>query len=112
LIGTSQDFHIFFNRSGFHNHIVHHILSLYGLGAPASVIEKQFERNASYQCPPKPVTEEVVQNMADPEKFKEYLGQDTHYHDFLVFFQKELEAKGVDGVLNEYLFAGKYLVKR
>jgi hypothetical protein len=50
--------------------------------------------------------------MADPEKFKRFLGQDTHYHDFLVFFQKELEAKGVNGVLNEYLFAGTYPVNR
>jgi len=48
--------------------------------------------------------------MADSEKFKKFMGQGTHYHDFLIFFQKELEAKGVDGVLNEYLFAGTYHV--
>lgn len=86
--------------------MVHHILSLYGLGAPASVIEKQFERNASYQSPARPVADENVHNMADPAKFKKYLGQGERYHDFLVFFQKEMEAKGVDGVLNEYIFAG------
>jgi hypothetical protein len=86
--------------------MVHHILTLYGLGAPASVIEKQFERNASYQLPAKPVTVETVHDMADPEKFKKYLGQGERYHDFLVFFQKELEAKGVAEVLNEYIFAG------
>ena len=50
--------------------------------------------------------------MADPEKFKKFIGQDVHYHDFLVFFQKELEAKGVDGVLNEYIFAGTYHANR
>ena len=64
--------------------------------------------NASYQSPSKPVTAEVVRDMVDSEKFNKFLGQDTHYHDFLVFFQKELEAKGVDGVLNEYLFAGTF----
>jgi hypothetical protein len=46
--------------------------------------------------------------MADPKKFQEFIGKDNHYHDFLVFFQKELEAKGVGGVLNEYIFAGTY----
>lgn len=103
---SCQDFHIFYNRSGFHNHIVHHILSLYGLGAPGAIIEKQFERNASYQIPPKPVTVEIVHDMADPMKFKQFLGDAGHYHDFLVFFQQEMETKGVDGVLNEYVFAG------
>src|SRR5208282_166817 len=98
----------FYNQSGYHNHIVHHILSLYGLGAPASVIERQFESNASYQMPARPVTQETVHDMADPEKFKKYLGQRERYHDFLVFFQQELETKGVGEVLNEYIFSSTW----
>lgn len=46
-----QKHHIFFNNTGFHNHIAHHLLTLYGLGAPASVIERQYKLNASYQRP-------------------------------------------------------------
>jgi len=39
------------------------------------------------------------------ERFKTYLGNEKYYHDFLVFFQKEINEKGWRAVLNEYLFA-------
>jgi hypothetical protein len=96
---------MFFNTSGFHNHIVHHILSLYGLGAPASVLEKQYKENVAYQLKPKPVNEKNVQAMRDPEQFKKFLGKRKHVHDFIVFFQREMEAKGLEVVLQEYLFS-------
>lgn len=44
--------------------------------------------------------------MANPEHFKKYLGKEKYYHDYLVFFQKDMEEKGWENVLNEYLFAG------
>lgn len=53
-----------------------------------------------------PLKESVAKEMHDPEQFKEYLGKGKYYHDFLVFFQGEIEAKGWQNVLNEYLFAG------
>jgi hypothetical protein len=43
--------------------------------------------------------------MHKPDRFKSYLGDEKYYHDFLVFFQKEINAKGWENVLNEYLFA-------
>jgi hypothetical protein len=43
--------------------------------------------------------------MHEPEHFKTYLGDEKYYHDFLVFFQKEIESKSWQDVLNEYLFA-------
>ncbi|KAL2062642.1 hypothetical protein VTL71DRAFT_5714 [Oculimacula yallundae] len=98
--------HIFFNDEGFHNHIVHHLLTLYGVGASESVIEKHYQNNASYQRPPLPVEERVVQDMSDQKHFQEYLGNEKYYHDFLVYFQKELESKGLEIVLDEFLFAG------
>lgn len=100
-----QKHHIFFNEEGFHNHIVHHVLTLYGLGAPASVIEKHYKENASYQRPAFPVEERILEDMANPENFKKYLGEEKYYHDFLVFWQNEMEKKGWENVLNEYVFA-------
>lgn len=44
--------------------------------------------------------------MHQPDRFKTYLGEEKYYHDFLVFFQKEMEAKGWQDVLNEYVFSG------
>tara|TARA_R110002060_G_scaffold15316_3_gene21359 strand:- start:719 stop:1090 length:372 start_codon:yes stop_codon:yes gene_type:complete len=101
-----QQHHIFFNDEGFHNHIVHHLLSLYGIGASGSVIEKHYRNNACYQRPPVPLEERVVQDMSNPDHFQKYLGNEKYYHDFLVFFQMEMESKGYEEVLNEYLFAG------
>jgi hypothetical protein len=43
--------------------------------------------------------------MHKPERFKTYLGNEKYYHDFLVFFRQEIEAKSWQAVLNEYLFA-------
>lgn len=43
--------------------------------------------------------------MHKPDRFKTYLGKEKYYHDFLVFFQKEIDEKGWQNVLNEYLFA-------
>jgi hypothetical protein len=44
--------------------------------------------------------------MSKPEHFAKYLGNEKYYHDFLLFFQQELEKKGWQDVLKEYLFAG------
>lgn len=43
--------------------------------------------------------------MHDPAMFKRYLGKEDYYHDFLVFFQKEMEVKGWQNVIKEYLFS-------
>jgi hypothetical protein len=103
---VTQNHHIFFNDIGFHNHIVHHILTLYGLGAPASQIEEHYKRNSEYQRPPYPVEERTVTDMALPGHFQKYMAQEKYYHDYVIFFQKEMEAKGWENVLNEYLFSG------
>lgn len=98
--------HIFFNKDGFHNHIVHHLLSLYGLGAPADVIEQRYKENASYQRSPFQLDERVLEDLNNPENFKKYLNKEKYYIDFLTFWQNEFEKKGWENVLNEYVFAG------
>ncbi|KAF2743250.1 hypothetical protein M011DRAFT_411074 [Sporormia fimetaria CBS 119925] len=101
-----EDFHIFFNRSGFHNHIVHHLLTLYALKATPAELQKGYDENASYQRPPEKVDEKVVEDMANAETYKKYLGKERYYHDYLVFFQNEMDKKGWQEVLNEYVFKG------
>lgn len=44
--------------------------------------------------------------MTNPEHFQKYLGKEKYYQDFLVFWQNEIEKKGWENVLNEYVFAG------
>jgi Questin oxidase-like len=44
-----EKFHIFFNDQGFHNHTIHHLLTIWALGGTGPVIEAAYDVNASYQ---------------------------------------------------------------
>jgi hypothetical protein len=59
----------------------------------------------SYQRPAEQLEESIVDDMHKPERFKIYLGQEDYYHDFLVFFQQEIDDKGWQNTLQEHLFA-------
>ncbi|GIC90050.1 questin oxidase family protein [Aspergillus udagawae] len=98
--------HVFFNESGFHNHIVHHILTIYALGATPDEIRAAYGRNKTYQRPVMPTTQSVVESMHDKSQFQQHLGKEESYPNYLAFFQQEIEKKGVADVLNEYLFSG------
>jgi hypothetical protein len=52
------------------------------------------------------VEEKDVEALYDPTQFSKFLGNEKYYPDYLVFFAKEMEAKGWQNVLNEYLFKG------
>jgi hypothetical protein len=101
-----QNHHVFYNKDGYHNHIAHHLLTLYGLGAPAEVIEQRYKENANYQRPAVQSKERVLEDMSNSENFEKYLNKEKYYRDYLVFWQNEIEKKGWENVLNEYVFAG------
>ncbi|KAJ5495276.1 Oxidoreductase ptaJ [Penicillium diatomitis] len=97
--------HVFFNQQGFHNHIPHSLLSIYAVGGSPDDIEAAYKRNASYQRPVLPTDNGVVEKMRQTGNLREHFGKEKHYPNFLSFFQKEIDEKGVDTVLNIYLFA-------
>lgn len=98
--------HIFFSQSGFHNHIAHHILTLYALGSSPGDIQRQYDHNKSRQRPQQPVDDSVIVDLHDYKKFHKYLGNERYYHDFLLFFQQEMEKKGYEEVINQYCLKG------
>ncbi|KAF2685090.1 hypothetical protein K458DRAFT_403332 [Lentithecium fluviatile CBS 122367] len=98
--------HIFFNQSGYHNHIVHHLLTLFALGATPTELRKGYADNVSYQRPLVSLERSIVDDMHKPERFKTYLGKEKYYRDFMVFFQDEMERRGWEDVVNEYAFKG------
>jgi len=81
-------------------------LTLFALNASPEELKKGYDINASYQRQMVPLQESTVKDMHIPERFKTYLEQEKYYHDFLVFFQQEMEEKGWQNVLNEYVFKG------
>lgn len=52
-----------------------------------------------------PTDEGIIQSLNDQAKFREALGKEKNYPNFLEFFQREIEQKGVEKVLEEYLLA-------
>ncbi|KAF2179887.1 hypothetical protein K469DRAFT_715987 [Zopfia rhizophila CBS 207.26] len=98
--------HIFFRQDGFHNHIVHHLLTIFALNASPPTLKRQYDLNAIYQRPPSTLDTTIVKDMHLPDRYKTYLGNQKYYNDFLVFFQDEIEKKGWENVLNEYVFKG------
>ena len=65
---------------------------------------KAGDDNVSYQRSPVPLKQST--DMQDPKKFKSYLGSEKYYRNFLVFFKEEMDQKGWQEVLNEYMFKG------
>jgi hypothetical protein len=86
------------------NHTVHHILTLYALGASEDDIRKAYEINL-YQRDMVP-SHHLATILDDREGFKKYLGKEESYSDFLEFFTVEIEKTSWQEVLNEYLFKG------
>lgn len=101
-----DDFHIYFNTGGFHNHIAHHLLTILALGATPSDIQFAYDSNANYQRPQFPVDKDLVTSMSDPKVFKKYLANERYFHDFEIFFRKDIEARNGNwqAMLNEQLF--------
>lgn len=99
-------YHVYFNDRGFHNHIVHHLLALFGTGADAKAIQIGFDGNTGYQRPVRPTHNHVVEDLQSWSHASKYLGKDQYYPDFLAFFQREIERKGWEAVVTEYLFSG------
>jgi len=101
-----ENHHVFFNTEGFHNHIPHHLLTLYGTGAGSSALQAAFSKNASYQIRASTPKSSIVEELqADyPAAAPKYLGKGKHYAAFLRFFQAEMETKSWQDVLQEYVF--------
>ncbi|KAI2609276.1 hypothetical protein GGR54DRAFT_618441 [Hypoxylon sp. NC1633] len=98
--------HVYFNHDGFHNHISHHILSLYGTGASAEDMKRGYDENKSYQRPTNKTNEKVVEELKDWAAAKKRVGKEQYYSDFLAFFQSEIDRLGWEKVLSEYMFKG------
>ncbi|KPM38382.1 hypothetical protein AK830_g8198 [Neonectria ditissima] len=100
-----ENHHVFFNVDGYHDHLVHHLLTLYGTGASTNDLQKAWDANTSYQLKAMKPRDQVVEQLAnDWDGAKEHLGKGRQYSSFLRFFQGEIEKMGWKEVLLEYLF--------
>lgn len=100
-----DNFHIFWNLKGYHNHQVHYLLTAYALGADESELQVAFDKNADYQRPLVPLTEGLIQKFHDDRYFKSLIGYDIYFRDYTTFFLEKMELSGWHNVVNEYLFS-------
>ncbi|KAH8929981.1 hypothetical protein BT69DRAFT_1315351 [Atractiella rhizophila] len=102
-------FHIFFNDEGFHNHTAHHILASYSMGAKAELIKDIYDLHEPIMkamLPLQPI--EVTE-----QNWKDFLGDETFYPNFLAFFTAQIATYGAVAVLEKYLSdsAGQLLAR-
>ncbi|KAF9078612.1 hypothetical protein BDP27DRAFT_1207201 [Rhodocollybia butyracea] len=102
LQDNQKKHHVFFNDKNFHNHIVHHVLALWALGANGDAIEAAYREDILIQRPafssPEPIT---VAN------FNDHLGDENFYNAYLTFFCGVVTKNDVGSVLEGFLFSDK-----
>ncbi|KAL2785436.1 hypothetical protein BJX66DRAFT_343075 [Aspergillus keveii] len=106
-----ENHHIYLNEIGFHNHIVHYMLTSWALGASPTTIQSQYSREAHRQRPALPRNEALIHSFHDKEAFMACMHREEHYPNYLAFFQRAIAEKGVPDVINEYLFSGDDLAQ-
>ncbi|KAF7292075.1 hypothetical protein MIND_01233700 [Mycena indigotica] len=104
-----HEHHCFFNDSFFHDHLAHHLLAMYDLGASEETIEHINDIDAKMQRElfhGKPGSGRKVGAISE-ENWRDTLGE-RHavlYADYLEFFSQRIAAHGVGRTLEKYLFS-------
>lgn len=88
------------------DHVAHHILTLYALGASPEQIQMHYDKNKKLQRNIQPLDNAILENLRDRKKFPDYLGNQRYYHDFLEYFRVGIDNKGYEEVINEYCLKG------
>ncbi|KEZ39645.1 hypothetical protein SAPIO_CDS9579 [Scedosporium apiospermum] len=98
--------HAFFNDRGYHNHLVHHILSLYGTGASAKDLQFAYDQNKTYQRDLNAPHDHVADRLDEWPEALNYLGKPQYFPDLFIYFQREMDKLGWQEALKKHLFAG------
>ncbi|KAI8997754.1 hypothetical protein BDB01DRAFT_840897 [Pilobolus umbonatus] len=106
LIKNDNDFHCFFNKKKFHNHLVHQILASYSLGASKERIQEIFNDHASYQLPLTPQKEAITM-----DNYKKYLNDVDAYSGFLTFFKAEIKSHGMIETIRRWVWSGDFMCR-
>eukprot|EP01087_Luapelamoeba_hula_P009154 TRINITY_DN2347_c0_g1_i2.p1 TRINITY_DN2347_c0_g1~~TRINITY_DN2347_c0_g1_i2.p1 ORF type:complete len:446 (-),score=85.88 TRINITY_DN2347_c0_g1_i2:178-1515(-) len=94
--------HIFFNDKGFHNHLTHHLLAAYALGASSDRLRSVYEFQKKSQKPILPKHDTKKEEF----DFGAHMGDEEYYHDYLEFFTREIERDEGNGrrTIERWLF--------
>ncbi|KAF8873946.1 hypothetical protein BD779DRAFT_1664309 [Infundibulicybe gibba] len=100
-----NDHHCQFGVAKYHNHLSHHLLAAYDLGASASLLEAIYQLHAEKLLPIDTVDRAngIVKRLdlsITESNWTEFLGKEVYYAPLLKFFSIEVEAYGARGLLD------------
>ncbi|CED82261.1 Domain of unknown function DUF4243 [Phaffia rhodozyma] len=110
-----QNHHIFTSNNIFHNHLTHHVLSAWSLGASSSLLKHIYDINATELVPLQPLDRQkalisrgIKVRVDVPEitesNWTEYLGIADAYAAYLAFFLAQTKSLGMKDTLSSYVF--------
>ncbi len=79
---------------------------MYALGATPELIQAHYDRNKTYQRKAQALDNAILDDLHDPQRYHEYLGNEKYYRDYLEFFRGEIDKNGYEQVINEYCLKG------
>ncbi|OCH85389.1 hypothetical protein OBBRIDRAFT_838993 [Obba rivulosa] len=102
-----EKWHIYFNDKGFHNHISHHLLAIYALGAQGPLLRAAYEadipiQRSTWKSPSK----------IDEKNFHDHLGDENYWDAYLEFFSGILLEKSAEAVIEEYIFSPRVNIEQ
>ncbi|KAJ8501978.1 hypothetical protein ONZ51_g311 [Trametes cubensis] len=107
--------HCFWGRIGFHNHLSHHILAAYDLGATSALLQKIYDAEAKsieqwdLYALSRVGSDSAIGALEEvtTQNWTQFLGMGNakYYPQYLDFFTKEIAEHGVGDTLEKYIFA-------
>ncbi|KAJ8507666.1 hypothetical protein ONZ45_g9998 [Pleurotus djamor] len=104
LAKDAEQHHYYFRTAGLHNHLSHHLLAAYDLGASEGLLRKIYEVESAVQRPIF-VEEKDKGIVITDTNWTQYLGNQNAYGAFYKFFTKRVEELGVVEALEFYVFS-------
>ncbi|KAJ6454209.1 hypothetical protein C8R45DRAFT_1038361 [Mycena sanguinolenta] len=92
--------HCFFNDRGFHNHLPHHLVAAYDMGASPALMRLIYEDLAPTLLPINRQGEDITER-----NWTARLGDRTAYGSYLAFFMDEIKGKGIEETMRKYVMA-------
>ncbi|KAL0959085.1 hypothetical protein HGRIS_014383 [Hohenbuehelia grisea] len=102
LQDNHEKWHIFYNEKGFLNHIAHHVLANWALGANGRIIRAAYERATTSQRPALERSGSIT-----AANFNQHFCDERYYPAYLEFAKTEIRSKGFAVVLEDWVFSIK-----
>ncbi|KAI8062265.1 hypothetical protein BC940DRAFT_309197 [Gongronella butleri] len=111
LLEKNHKLDIFFDGVR-HNHTAHILLACYSLGATAEELQTQYDYHLSVQRALSPLHyDDPHASLLNQGEFGAHLGDPKYFHDYLVFYTKEIELHGFDAAFKKHFTNPKVFVQ-